>query len=368
MRRREFMAAAIGVPVLNAVDLRPEGLSEQGTTNHWQLERQLISYTMSWHKASGLRLNSLKNQATGYEWANQGSCGFALANASHEINGLGPDSGFQFQGYEGHKVGEKARKLELRFFHKTLNLELLLVYTSFGGAAVTEQHCRIRNVGQENIPGVHCFDPLFLGIRVPAPQLQIRTCQINRYAIERLPISGCLEVGATANEPLNGSTGFVVVEDSSAQELLFFGIEWGAGWAIRFQDRPNGVQISGGLTEMVHDLAPGEALESPRIFTGIAHGDLDSASQAMQLFFENNVFPPKLDGFPWVVYDAWGSENESSSWTFCFWIIPLGHSKLERGSSECGSHLDSENLMPRQHCRHTGGERSGFQKITTGRR
>ena len=43
MRRREFMAAAIGVPVLNAVDLRPEGLSQQGTTNHWQLERQLIS-------------------------------------------------------------------------------------------------------------------------------------------------------------------------------------------------------------------------------------------------------------------------------------------------------------------------------------
>jgi hypothetical protein len=85
---------------------------------------------------------------------------------------------------------------------------------------------------------------------------------------------------------------------------------------------------------MVHDLAPGEALESPRIFTGVAHGDLDSASQAMQLFFENNVFPPKLDGFPWVVYDAWGSENESSSWTFCFWIIPLGHSKLERGANK----------------------------------
>ena len=310
MRRREFMAAAIGVPVLNAVDLRPEGLSERKTTNHWQLETELISHTMSWHEARGLRLSSLKNQATGYEWANQGSCGFAFANADHEINGMGPDSGFQFQGQESNNVGGKARTLELRFLHKVLNLELLLVYTSFEGAAVIAQHCRIRNVGPEIIPGVHRFDPLFLGIRVPAPQLQIRTCRIDRYAIERLPISGSLKVGSSANEPPNGCAGFVVVENVFAEELLFFGVEWGAGWAIRFQERPNGVQISGGLTEIVHDLASGDALESPRIFTGVAHGDLDSASQAMQVFLEKNVFPPKLEGFPWVVYDAWGTQNE----------------------------------------------------------
>ena len=30
----------------------------------------------------------------------------------------------------------------------------------------------------------------------------------------------------------------------------------------------------------------------------------------MQVFLQNNVFPPKLEGFPWVVYDAWGTQNE----------------------------------------------------------
>ena len=310
MRRREFMAAAMGVPVLHAAPLPPEVPSQGDATSHWQLETPMISYVVSWRQATGLALNSLKNRATGYEWANQGSCGFAFENASHKIDGLGLDSGFQFQSHESHNDGKGNRRLELRFLHRMLKLELLLVYTSFAGAPVFEQHCRIRNVGEEKIPGVFRFDPLFLGIGVPAPQLQIRTCRIDRYAIERLPISGSLAVGSSATDPPNGCAGFIVAENSSAQELLFFGIEWGAGWGMRFQEGPNGVQISGGLTEVVHDLAPGDALESPRIFTGLAHGDPDSASQAMQVFLQNNVFPPKLEGFPWVVYDAWGTQNE----------------------------------------------------------
>ena len=310
MRRRDFMAAAMGIPALSAVDLHAQELSNRQAANHWELGTSLIGQAVSWQQATGLRLNSLKNKLTGYEWANQGSCGFAFASANHEINGLGPDSGFQLQRGESPNAAEKTQKLELRFLQPALGLELLLVYRTFENAAVTEQHCQIRNVGRESIPGVYRFDSLFFGIRTPASQLQIRTCRIDKYAIERLPISGSLEVGSSANSPPNGCAGFIVAEDSSAQELLFFGVEWGAGWALRFQEGPNGVQISGGLTEIVHDLAPGEMLESPRIFTGVAHGDLDSASQAMQVFLQANVFPPKLHGFPWVVYDAWGTQNE----------------------------------------------------------
>jgi hypothetical protein len=100
MRRRDFMAAAMGIPALSAVDLHAQDLSDRQAANHWELGTSLIGQTVSWQQATGLRLNSLKNKLTGYEWANQGSCGFAFASANHEINGLGPDSGFQFQGRE----------------------------------------------------------------------------------------------------------------------------------------------------------------------------------------------------------------------------------------------------------------------------
>jgi alpha-galactosidase len=310
MRRREFMAVAMGVPVLNATGLGPKDLGQGPSARNWQLQTQLVKCTLGWHPSTGLTFNSLKNRATGYEWANQSAGGFAFADASHEINGLGSESGFQFQDHNNQKLEERVRRLELRFLHRTLNLELLLVYTTFEGSAVFAQHCQIRNVGQETISGVHRYDPLYLGLRVPAAHLQIRACRIDRYAIERLPISGSLEVGSSAQGPPNGCAGFVVAENPPAHELLFFGMEWGAGWAMRFQERPDGVQVSGGLNEILRDLAPGEALESPRIFIGVAHGDLDSASQAMQAFLQDNVFPPKPKDFPWVVYDAWGTRNE----------------------------------------------------------
>lgn len=308
MHRREFVEAAIGLSILGAAGVTHRALGE--AASQWRLQTDLVSYSFGWNKAKGLHLSSLKNETTGYEWAKQESCGFAFTSANHRIEGLGPNSGFEFQGYEHRDSKAGARELQLRFLHPALNLELLLSYTSFPNSAVLGQHCRIRNAGREDIQGVRRFDPLFLSIGIPASQLQAYACRINKYAIERLPISGNLEIGASADKPPNGYAGFAVVENSSAQELLFFGIEWGAGWAIRFQEYPSGVQISGGLTEIIHNLAPGDVLESPRIFTGVAHGDRDSASQAMQVFLEKNIFPPKLRDFPWVVYDAWGTRSE----------------------------------------------------------
>ena len=48
MRRREFMAATIGVPVLSAFDLPANDLSQPNTIKHWELATQTISKTLSW--------------------------------------------------------------------------------------------------------------------------------------------------------------------------------------------------------------------------------------------------------------------------------------------------------------------------------
>jgi alpha-galactosidase len=310
MRRREFMARAIGLPLLNPFCERPKDPSDNKTTHVWLLGTEQVSYELSWHKAVGLRLDSLKNRATGYEWAGHEACGFAFESGDQRIDGVGHDNGFEFQGYERRDAGGNVQELELRFLHPELELELLLVYTSFPGSAVIEHHCRIRNAGHKTIPGVRRFDPLFFTIRIPAPQLQARACRIDRYEIERLPMAGSVEIGSSIHKSPNGHAGFVVIENPTAQEELFFGVEWGAAWVIRFEERPSGIQVSAGLTELVHNLAPGDTLDSPRVFVGVAHGDLDSAAQTMQTFLEKNVFPPRLDGFPWVVYDVWGTRNE----------------------------------------------------------
>ena len=73
-----------------------------------------------------------------------------------------------------------------------------------------------------------------------------------------------------------------------------------------------GCRLSAGLRRAcTQDLEPGQALESPHVFLGIAAGDLDDAANVTADYLQRCVLSPKPRDFPYVCYDIWSTESEN---------------------------------------------------------
>ena len=308
LQRRDFLEKLLSMPTLATVGQ----VTQTSCQNNggWVIEGAGIARVFEPDPRGCLRLTSLKNADTGYEWALPGYCDFAYSAGDVHSEGLGPDSGFLLTGQEAKDFENGSTELRLDFEHRTLSLKLSLFYRSFPGVAVFEQRCRLENIGREIVPEVRRFDPVFFRIRGALAHLQVYSIRRDQYSLERLPIAEELEVrGGGWNIPEHA--GFVALENSSAREILFLGIQWERDWIVRFRKRArDGLEVSAGLIHVTHDLMPGDVLESPRILTGVSHGDLDRACRVLHDYLSGYVFPPKLPDFPWVAYDIWGTEKE----------------------------------------------------------
>jgi alpha-galactosidase len=313
--RRRFLGAigtaAAFAPSLRALtsDSTPDSASaRQGPTHGWLIETTSIARAIEVDPAGGLQLKSLKHLTTGHEWAMPGYADFAFAAGRSEFEGLGPRSGFRLAGNQTRKTEKNATELCLDFINQENLLKLSLFYTSFPDTSVIEQRCRLENIGTQTISGVSRFDPIFFALRGHTEEFQVRAFTRGQYTLENWPIEQKLEIrGASVTTE---HAGFIAIEHRASREILFMGIQWERDWAIRFTGDSGKVQIGAGLTNFSHDLAPEEALESPRIFLGVTHGDLDAASNAMHDYLWKYVLPPALKNEPWVVYDIYTTENK----------------------------------------------------------
>ena len=308
MRRREFLAGLLSAPATAPLLGAAQFNSRQSGT--WVIESGKLSRVFRLDQARGIALVSLKNPASGFEWAVPDYCDFAFAALDLQSEGLGPHSGFRFTGQQSRTLEKGSKELRLDFLHQKQALKLSLFYTSFPGTSVFEQRCRLENVGKNNIPEVSRFDPVLFTVRGPIRDLQVHSVRRSQYALQRLPIGENLEIrGGGWNAPEHA--GFVAIESLPDREFLFLGIEWERDWGIRLEKHPTGVRISAGIVEFKHDLKPGDSLESPRVFVGLGREDLDATCRAMFDYLSGYVFPSKPANFPWVVYDIWGTEKEN---------------------------------------------------------
>ena len=291
VQRRDFLEKMLSVPALTAVGQVTQTSCQK--SDDWIIENEGMARVFEPVSRGGIRLTSLKNAKTGYEWALPSYCDFAYSTGNIHSEGLGPDSGFHLTGQETQDFKNGSTELRLDFEHRTLPLKLSLFYRSFPDVAVFEQRCRLENIGREIIPDVKRFDPVFFRIRAPLDSLQVYSIRRDQYSLERLPIPEKLEIrGGGWNIPEHA--GFVALENSSAREILFLGIQWERDWTVRFQKQAkNSLQVSAGLTHVTHDLMPGAVLESPRVLTGVSHGDLDGACR-VPCFLPNCPISPGL--------------------------------------------------------------------------
>jgi alpha-galactosidase len=309
MKRRNFLAGLLSAPAILNSHLvsniqRPRARGKGWTIVTEKVVRELVQ------DRNGLRLIAFKNKASGYDWIKESFCDFAFKSDSAQFEGLSPSSGFRLVDHKSSRLASGATELLLVFENQAVGLKLSLFFTSFPGTSVIEQRCKLENVGTQTISNVTRFDPIFFKLAPRNIDLQVHAVRRSKYALELLPIGDSLEIrGGGWNKPEHA--GFVCIEDTTARELMFFGVEWERDWAIRFNPDSEGISVSAGIIDINHDLKPGTALESPRIFIGLVQGNLDDAARAKDDYLKKYVIPPKLDKFPWVVYDIWGTEKEN---------------------------------------------------------
>jgi alpha-galactosidase len=306
MRRRHFLESFLSAPAL-MTGLNLAGQTPRHKSVGWIVETKGISRRFEPGPAGGLRLKSLKNAETGHEWVAPGYADFAFSSSQWQFEGLSPLSGFRFAGEHRRTIEKGAKELRLDFNHQEHHLTLSLFYTAFPGTSVIEKWCRLENIGTKTIAGVSRFDPIFFALSGNAAEFQVRAVHLGQYAVESWPIDKDLEIRGGAE--ISGDAGFVAIENPSVREILFLGVKWERDWAVRFKEEVREVQVSAGLVNFSHDLMPGEVLETPRIFLGVAHGDLEAASRTMHDYLWKYVFPPALKDFPWVVYDIYTTEK-----------------------------------------------------------
>ncbi len=309
MKRRNFLAGLATTPALLQFDLVSAFQTRTTGSKRWTIGSEQVSLELEDLNGT-IVVNALRNRATNFEWSKRGSSGFAFGSDALSFEGLGPGSGFVFSGQKAERLSSGASQLQLSYTNSGASLKLTLLLTSFPETSVVELQCRVENTGANAFAGVNRFDPLVLRLKPLESRLQVHAIRRSHYATEQLPIGESLEVrGGGWNAPAHA--GFVCLEETSAREFLFVGVEWERDWVVRFKNDGDGILLTAGLIDIKHDLKPGAALESPRIFLGVTRGELDDAARAKDDYLRKYVAPVKLDRFPWVVYDIWGTEKEN---------------------------------------------------------
>jgi alpha-galactosidase len=312
--RRRFLGAlgaAACVPSALGSDSTelPSNSVSHGAARQRIVETRRISRSIEPDPAGGLRLKSLKNVDTSHEWVVPGYADFAFASEQSEFEGLTPSSGFRLTGEHTHTNEKNVTELRLDFINPANRLKLSLFYASFHDTPVIEQWCRLENIGTQTIAGISRFDPVFFVLRGRADEFRVWAFSRNQYSVESWPIDQKLEI--RGGNSSSAHAGFLAIEHLSAGEILFMGVKWERDWVVRFTEDSGNVRVGAGLTNFSHNLGPGDVLESPRIFQGVTHGDLDASSNAMHEYLWKYVSPPAMKDEPWVVYDIYTTENQN---------------------------------------------------------
>jgi alpha-galactosidase len=102
----------------------------------------------------------------------------------------------------------------------------------------------------------------------------------------------------------------LLLEAVGKDEFLLIGIEWERGWRYRIENDGDGTWLSVDVADLTYDMSPGERLPAPRVFLGLAHGDLEDAFLTVRHYMRQHVFLVPLQNSPWIVYDFWATEAQ----------------------------------------------------------
>ncbi len=298
VRRRDFLSAtgliASAPLILSAGQDDPAGNASPLLT----LGNSDAALTVHSENGQPLRLRSLRNRRSMFEWCRQ----------DRPVEPLFVAKSVQDPRWTLKSAKVSAPTMDL-VYGEARGVVAHSVLTSFTDAPVFDLRCDFQNSGPRTVEGVSAFGPLRIALRPDLGPLQVHAVRRNKYALERLPVRGRLEIsGGIWNKPAHA--GLIILEAMEAREFLFIGIEWERGWRYRLDQTGRETWLSVEVTDLHHDLRPGSSLQSPAVFLGLCAGGLDTAVNAAHRYLKAHVFPKPQPHAPWIAYDFWGTEKE----------------------------------------------------------
>lgn len=299
--RRELLASVALAPAWAAT--RKPRLMHRGS--QWAMNNQAIRLAIS-AGPPGMRVQSLSNASTGFEWVLPGSTGgTAIGIGDREWVGIDSPS-FRFKRSSIRDLPSGAVQQIHEYRQMTTGAHVLLQHTGFPDVGVIEYRCRVENASGNVLRQLKRFDPVVLHLRGDAGPLRIHTIDRTNYTLHAADLEQAFEAtGGMWNRPVHA--GWVAIENTRAGEFLFVGIEWEREWVVSLERTGEHVLLRAGLRHSIHDVAPGEGIDSPRIFVGVAAGDLERAARETQDYCKRFLFPKPLPGFPWAIYHVYST-------------------------------------------------------------
>jgi alpha-galactosidase len=261
-----------------------------------------LSLTLHFPAGGAAQLRSLRNPKTGFEWVRAESplepvfiaTGRATERWTSSPGALtrqevGDHFGFTSQDNKGVSASVAMQALN--------------------GFPILEIQAEFHNALKTPVAGITEFGPFRFPLRDDLGPLQVHAVRRNEYRLESLPVNGPLEVsGGRWNAPEYG--GLLLLEAVGKNEFLLIGIEWERGWRYRIERAGDRTWLSVSVADLTHDMSSGERLNAPRVFLGLAHGDLEQAFFTVRHYMRQHVFPDPLENDPWIVYDFWATEAQ----------------------------------------------------------
>jgi alpha-galactosidase len=303
--------APVTTPAADPVDATPR-VAVQG--NVVEFENGLIRRSVELGEDGSLKVNGFQNLRTGFDWAARGQpADIYLEMGETAITGFQPGKGFRTVGRHQEKLANGAMELSIEVLQEATKAKFTLYYTVSAGSPIIEHRLTIENQGDAPLPPISRFDPLTLWLRGDQGPLQtymwgdvdgasdIVTPRLAE-STQRRTLDSTLAITG-----VNGSKPWFILENIEKREFIFVRIGWTVDWGLRVLRDGNQVLLTSGVLKSIHELKPGQRLESPRIWAGLVHGELDDAINVMhdQL---RSVLPPTLTDYPWVTYNLWFTE------------------------------------------------------------
>ena len=277
-------------------------------------ENGLIRRSIELGEDGSLKLNAFQNLRTGFDWAAQGQpADIYLQMGETAITGFQPGQGFRLVGRHQEKLANGAIELSIEILQEPTKAKFTLFYTLLAGAPIIEYRLTIENQGDTPLPPISRFDPFTLWLRGDQGPLQtymwgdvdgasdIVTPHLGE-SVQRRTLDSTLAVTG-----VSGSRPWFILENIAKREFMFVRVGWTVDWGLRLLREGNQVLLTSGILKSVHELEPGEKLESPRICAGLVHGELDDAVNVMHDHLRS-VLPATLTNYPWVTYNLWFTE------------------------------------------------------------
>ena len=256
----------------------------------------------------GIVVHKLDNGASGHAWAasNTKIGPVCTLGTLGDAAKLALPEGLELVACEVLPGRHGAEAVSARWASKN-GLDLGWKATRSAIAGVMEFQAELRNTGSAPITEVRALGPISLYLSSEPADLVIHYLSRTDYR-KHASLGSATVKGGGWNSP--SSAGWVAIENVTAGEILFLGVEWESQWTVHIAPQgTGGTLLRCDLDTNGCDLSPGSSLRSPKMFLGLSHGDLDESLKVMHDHLRH-IMSPVPKNFPWIVYDIWATEAQ----------------------------------------------------------